>query len=81
MEESKNQEHAKFENALKEMEVQSQQTQELLSKEREAAKLELEKFREVDGASNKEVVDKLTTENQELKVDFYQVIQINFLVL
>ncbi|CAI9260809.1 unnamed protein product [Lactuca saligna] len=67
LEESKNQEHAKFENALKEMEAQSQQTQELLSKEREAAKLELEKFREVDGASNKEIVDKLTTENQELK--------------
>ncbi|KAL4578472.1 hypothetical protein LXL04_014595 [Taraxacum kok-saghyz] len=67
LEESKNQEHAKLQNALKEMEAQSQQTQELLLKERETAKTEIEQTRAVDGASNKEVVDKLTTENQQLK--------------
>ncbi|KAL8258525.1 hypothetical protein R6Q59_026478 [Mikania micrantha] len=67
LEETKNQEHAKLQSALKEMKDQSEQTRELLLKEREAAKKELEEARADKEASSKEIVDKLTSENEKLK--------------
>ncbi|XP_035838614.1 myosin-6 [Helianthus annuus] len=67
LEESKNQENAKWQSIIKEMQEQSEQTKELLEKEREAAKKELEEARANKEASSKEIVDELTAENEKLK--------------
>ncbi|KAI7740644.1 hypothetical protein M8C21_013892, partial [Ambrosia artemisiifolia] len=67
LEETKNQENAKWQSVFKEMQEQSEQTKELLHKEVEAAKKELEEARADKEASSKEIVDKLTTENENLK--------------
>ncbi|XP_071709398.1 myosin-6-like [Rutidosis leptorrhynchoides] len=67
LEEAKNQESAKFQSLVKEMQAQSQQAKELMEKEREAAKKEIEEARSAKDASSMEIVDKLTAENEKLK--------------
>lgn len=70
MEEAKNQESAKLKSVVEELQAQSQQTKELMQKEREAAKKEIEQARSEKDASSMEIVDKLTAENDKLKVKF-----------
>ncbi|KAI3746816.1 hypothetical protein L6452_09257 [Arctium lappa] len=67
VEEAKNQESAKLQSVLQEMQAQSQQAKELLLKEQETAKKELELVRAGEEASNKEIVNKFTAENEKLK--------------
>ncbi|KAI3678757.1 hypothetical protein L6452_38060 [Arctium lappa] len=69
LEEAKTQENGKLQSALQEMEVQYKETKELLMKERETARKEIEKIpliQEVPVVDH-ELMDKLTTENQKLK--------------
>ena len=70
LEEAKVQENIKFQEVLKEMQEQSQQMEELIQKEREAAKKEIEQARADNDISSKEIVEKLTAENEKLKVEF-----------
>ncbi|KAI3798106.1 hypothetical protein L1987_33375 [Smallanthus sonchifolius] len=67
LEETKNQENAKWQSVLKEMQDQSAQTKELFQKEQEAVKKELEEARANKEVSSKEIVDKLTAKNEKLK--------------
>ncbi|KVI08151.1 Dil domain-containing protein, partial [Cynara cardunculus var. scolymus] len=67
VEEAKNQESAKLQSVLQEMQAQSQHAKELLLKEQEAAKKEIEQLRAGEEASNKEIVEKFTAENEKLK--------------
>lgn len=72
IEEAKTQENAKLQNALQEMQVQFQETKEMLIKERENAKKADEKvpiIQEVP-AIDHEMMNKLTAENEKLKVKF-----------
>ncbi|XP_024981732.1 myosin-6-like [Cynara cardunculus var. scolymus] len=69
LEEAKTQENGKLQSALQEMEVQFKETKELLMKERDTAKKEIEKIpliQEVPVVDH-ELMDKLTAENQKLK--------------
>ncbi|XP_010650198.2 myosin-6 isoform X1 [Vitis vinifera] len=69
IEEAKTQENAKLQNALQEMQVQFQETKEMLIKERENAKKADEKvpiIQEVP-AIDHEMMNKLTAENEKLK--------------
>ncbi|KAI3794980.1 hypothetical protein L1987_37622 [Smallanthus sonchifolius] len=67
LEETKNQENAKWQSVLKEMQDQSAQTKEQFQKEQEAVKKELEEARANKEVSSKEIVDKLNAENEKLK--------------
>nr|GEV34581.1 myosin-6-like isoform X1 [Tanacetum cinerariifolium] len=67
LEDAKNKEHTKFQEVLKEMQEQSQEKEELIQKEREAAKKEIEQARADNDISSKEIVEKLTAENEKLK--------------
>lgn len=72
IEEAKTQENAKLQNALQDMQVQFQETKEMLIKERENAKKADEKvpiIQEVP-AIDHEMMNKLTAENEKLKVKF-----------
>lgn len=62
MEETKNKENEKLQSAIEEMEVQFQETKELL----EAAKKEMEEVR----VANNKKIETLTTDNEKLKVKF-----------
>ncbi|KAK9087685.1 hypothetical protein Syun_030079 [Stephania yunnanensis] len=69
MEEAKNQENAKLQSALNEVQLQFKETKELLVKEREAAKEAAEQapvIQEVPVIDNA-MLDKLTVENESLK--------------
>ncbi|KAK6929671.1 Myosin, N-terminal, SH3-like, partial [Dillenia turbinata] len=69
LEEGKTQENAKLNSALQEMQLQFQETKQLLFEEREAAKKLAEQtpsVQEVPVIDN-EIVDKLTAENEKLK--------------
>lgn len=70
LEESKTQENAKLKSALQEMQIQFQETKDLLMKEREAAKEVVEKDPIIQEGSvvDHEMIIKLTAENEELKV-------------
>lgn len=70
LEEAKTQENAKLQSALQEMRQQFQETKALLTEEREAAKKAAEQvpiIQEVPVIDH-EVVNKLTAENEQLKV-------------
>ncbi|OVA02253.1 IQ motif [Macleaya cordata] len=69
MEEAKTQENAKLQSALKEMQLQFNETKEILKKEREAAKVAVQQvpvIQEIPVIDN-EMLDKLTHENEKLK--------------
>ncbi|KAK6265916.1 hypothetical protein QUC31_016753 [Theobroma cacao] len=69
LEESKNQENAKLQSALQKMQVEFQETKELLIKEREAAKSIAEKVPVIQEVPviDDELMNKLTAENEQLK--------------
>ncbi|KAI3469890.1 hypothetical protein Pfo_026553 [Paulownia fortunei] len=69
IEEVKNLETAKLQSALEEMQMQFQETKELLMKERETAKKVAEQVPHVEEVPviDHELVDKLTAENEKLK--------------
>lgn len=72
LEETKTQENAKLQSALQEMQLQFKETKELLVKEREAAKQAAEQapiIQEVPVIDH-EMINKLTTENEQLKVSY-----------
>lgn len=78
IEEAKTQENAKLQNALQEMQVQFQETKEMLIKERENAKKADEKvpiIQEVP-AIDHEMMNKLTAENEKLKVKFLKALYV-----
>lgn len=62
MEETKSKESVKFQSAIEEMEVQIQETKDLL----EATKREMEQVHVADN----EKIETLTTDNEKLKVNF-----------
>lgn len=73
LEEAKTQENAKLHRALEDMQLEFQETKALLIKENEAAKNAAEQIRimqEVPVVDN-DMVNKLTAENEMLKVKFY----------
>lgn len=70
MEEAKNQENAKLQSALQEMQIQFKETKTNLMKEIEVARKEAEQvpvIQEVPVVDH-ELLDKLTSENENLKV-------------
>ncbi|KAK2993355.1 hypothetical protein RJ640_007622, partial [Escallonia rubra] len=69
IEEAKTQENAKLQSALRDMQLQCQETRELLIKEREAAKVEAEKVPVIQEVPviDHELIDKVTAENEKLK--------------
>ncbi|XP_059632269.1 myosin-8-like [Cornus florida] len=69
LEEAKTKENAKLQSTLKEMQLQFQETKELLIKEREAAKKAAEQIPVIQEVAviDHEMVNKLTAENEELK--------------
>ena len=70
IEEAKTQENVKLQSALQEMQLQFKETNELLFKELEAAKIAAEQapvIQEVPVIDH-EMISKLTTENEQLKV-------------
>lgn len=72
LEETKTQENAKLQTALQEMQLQFTETKELLVKEREAVKQAAEQvpiIQEVPVIDH-EMINKLTTENEQLKVSY-----------
>ena len=73
IEEAKTQENEKLQYALHEMELQFEETKAMLIKEREAAKKAAEQtptIQEIhDNASDSELINKLTAENEQLKVN------------
>ena len=78
IEEAKTQENAKLQNALQDMQVQFQETKEMLIKERENAKKADEKvpiIQEVP-AIDHEMMNKLTAENEKLKVKFLKALYV-----
>lgn len=70
LEESKTQENAKLQSALEEIQLQFQETKALLIKEQNAAKEAAEQVPIVQEVSiiDHEVFNKLTAENEQLKV-------------
>ena len=70
VEEAKNLKNTNFQKVLKEMQEQSQQMEKVIQIEREAAKKEIEQARADNDISSKEIVEKLTAENEKLKVEF-----------
>ena len=82
MEEAKTQENTKLQNALQEIQLQFQETKALLTQEREAAKKAAEQapiIPEVPVAVvDTELINKLTEENEHLKVYMYKALDIGF---
>lgn len=70
MEEAKTQENAKLQSALQEVQLEFKETKELLMKEREAAKRAAEQIPVIQEVSviDNAMLDKLTAENEKLKV-------------
>lgn len=70
MEEAKNQENAKLQSALQEMQLQFKETKAMLMKEIEVAKKEAEKVPVVQEIPvvDHAMLEKLTSENEKLKV-------------
>ncbi|KAK3026388.1 hypothetical protein RJ639_042598, partial [Escallonia herrerae] len=68
LEEAKTQENAKLQSALRDMQLQCQETKELLIKEREAAKVEAEKVPVIQEVPviDHELINKVTAENEKL---------------
>lgn len=72
LEEAKTQENAKLKATLQEMELQFKESKELIFKEREAAKKVVEHIPVIQEVPvvDSVVVDKLTAENEKLKVNY-----------
>lgn len=83
VEEAKTMENKKLQSALREMQVQFQETKELLVKECEAAKKAAEQapvMQEVLVVDH-EMLDMLTAENEQLKVEWLKLLMLIFLWL
>lgn len=70
MEEAKNQENAKLQNALQDVQLQFKEAKEMLQKEREVAKKAAEQIPVIQEIPvvDHELMNKLTSENEKLKV-------------
>lgn len=72
MEEAKTKENARLQSAFQEMQLQFQETKELLMKEKEELKKEVQQVPVIQEVPviDHELINKLTAENEELRVRF-----------
>lgn len=83
MEEAKSQENAKLQAALQDMQLQFKETKEMLKKEREAAKKAAEQIPVIQEVPviDYEMMNKITAENEKLKVRGPKFIYLPFLCI